>query len=95
MAKTEMNQLEDQAEVIRREAYAAEYVAAMQAIRETVARPGPAEKRPAPAAPTRRGRRPRQPQPAPRKVQASQIPPTACPPEEPPNPVSEQPEQDR
>jgi hypothetical protein len=74
MAKTAMNQLEDQVELIRREAYAAGYAAAMQAIREIAARPAPAEKRPAPAAPTRRGRLPRQPRPAPRKAQARQTP---------------------
>jgi hypothetical protein len=74
MAKTAMNQLEDQVELIRREAYAAGYAAAMQAIRENAARPAPAEKRPTPAAPTPRGRLPRQPQPAPRKVQARQTP---------------------
>jgi hypothetical protein len=43
MAKTAMNQLEDQVELIRREAYAAGYAAATQAIRETVARPARAE----------------------------------------------------
>ena len=74
MAKTAMNQLEDQVVLIRRQAYAAGYAAAMQAIREIAARPAPAEKRPAPAAPTRRGRLPRQPQPAPRKAQARQTP---------------------
>jgi hypothetical protein len=74
MAKTAMNQLEDQVELIRREAYAAGYAAAMQAIREIAARPAPAEKRPAPAAPTRRGRLPRQPQPASRKALARQTP---------------------
>lgn len=74
MAKTAKNQLEDQVELIRREAYAAGYAAAMQAIREIAARPAPAEKRPAPATTTRRGRLPRQPQPAPRKAQARQTP---------------------
>jgi hypothetical protein len=74
MAKTAMNQLEDQVELIRHEAYAAGYAAAMQAIREIAARPAPAEKRPTPAAPTPRGRLPRQAQPAPRKAQARQTP---------------------
>jgi hypothetical protein len=74
MAKTAMNQLEDQVELIRREAYATGYAAAMRAIREIAARPAPAEKRPTPAAPTPRGRLPRQPQPAPRKAQARQTP---------------------
>jgi hypothetical protein len=59
MAKTAMTQLEDQVELIRREAYAAGYAVAMQAIRGIVARPAPAEKRPTPAVTTRRGRRPR------------------------------------
>ena len=74
MAKTAMNQLEDQVELIRREAYSAGYAAAMQAIREIAARPAPAEKRPTPAAPAQRGRPPRQPQPAPRKAQGRQTP---------------------
>ena len=39
MAKTAMTQLQDQIEAIRREAYDAGYAAAMQAIREFVARP--------------------------------------------------------
>ena len=72
MAKTAMSQLEDQVELIRREAFAAGYAAAMQAIHEIASRPAPAEKRPAPTVPARRGRPPRQPQPAPRKTQARQ-----------------------
>src|SRR5712691_1189197 len=72
MAKTAMSQLEDQVELIRREAYEAGYAAAMQAIRETASRSAPAEKRPTPAAPAQRGRPPRQPQPAPRKAPARQ-----------------------
>jgi hypothetical protein len=39
MAKTAINQLQDQIEAIRREAYSAGYAAAMQAIRDFVARP--------------------------------------------------------
>jgi hypothetical protein len=39
MAKTALTQLQDQIEAIRREAYDAGYAAAMQAIREFVARP--------------------------------------------------------
>jgi hypothetical protein len=70
MAKTAMSQLEDQVELIRREAFAAGYAAAMQAIREIASRPAAAENRPTPAAPARPGRPPRQPQPAPRKAQA-------------------------
>ncbi len=50
MAKTAMIQLQDQIEAIRREAYAAGYAAAMQAIRDFAARPGAA------AVPVRRGR---------------------------------------
>jgi hypothetical protein len=50
MAKTALTQLQDQLEAIRREAYAAGYAAAMQAIRDFAARPGSS------AAPARRGR---------------------------------------
>jgi hypothetical protein len=39
MAKSALNQLQDQIDAIRREAYAAGYAAAMQAIRDFVARP--------------------------------------------------------
>src|ERR1700734_2737819 len=39
MAKTALTQLQDQLEAIRREAYDAGYAAAMQAIRDLVARP--------------------------------------------------------
>ena len=39
MAKTALTQLQDQIEAIRREAYEAGYAAAMQAIRDFVARP--------------------------------------------------------
>src|SRR6266566_5743934 len=70
MAKTAMSQLEDQVELIRREAFAAGYAAAMRAVHEIASCPAPAEKPPTPTAPTRRGRPPRQPQPAPRKAQA-------------------------
>jgi len=49
MAKTALTQLQEQVEAIRREAYAAGYAAAMQAIRDFAARPGG-------AAPARRGR---------------------------------------
>jgi hypothetical protein len=57
MAKTALTQLQDQIEAIRREAYAAGYAAAMQAIRDFSARPSgdvpvPARRgRPAKAAP--------------------------------------------
>ena len=70
MAKTAMSQLEDQVELIRREAFAAGYAAAMQAVHEIASRPAPAENLPTPTAPARRGRPPRQPEPAPRKAQA-------------------------
>jgi hypothetical protein len=40
MAKTALNQLQDQIEAIRREAYEAGYAAAMQAVREFAGRPG-------------------------------------------------------
>src|SRR5229473_5225650 len=70
MAKTAVRELEDQVELIRREAFAAGYAAAMQAIREIASRPAPAEKLSTPTASARRGRPPRQPQPAPRKTQA-------------------------
>src|SRR5439155_22940794 len=65
-----MSQLEDQVELIRREAFAAGYAAAMQAVHEIASRPAPAEKPPTSTAPARRGRPPRQPQPAPRKARA-------------------------
>jgi hypothetical protein len=39
MARTALTQLQDQIEAIRREAYAAGYAAAMQALREFAARP--------------------------------------------------------
>jgi len=67
-----MSHLEDQIELVRREAFAAGYAAAMQAIREIASCPAPAEKLSTPTAPARRGRPPRQPQPAPRKTQARQ-----------------------
>jgi hypothetical protein len=51
MAKTALTQLQDQIEAIRREAYAAGYAAAMQAIRDFAARPSAAA-----ATPARRGR---------------------------------------
>ena len=70
MAKTAMNQLEDQVELIRREAYAAGYSAAMQAIREIASRPAPAENLLAPTAPAARGRLRGQPQPPASKPQA-------------------------
>jgi hypothetical protein len=74
MAKSALDQLQDQIDAIRQEAYAAGYAAAMQAIREFVARPAasaptreravtpraaPVAPGPAPAsAAPRRGRRP-------------------------------------
>jgi hypothetical protein len=69
MAKTALNQLQDQIEAVRREAYAAGYAAAMQAIREFATRPAAAGNGAAPApgraakpvpatAPARRGPKP-------------------------------------
>src|SRR5579863_7443393 len=49
MAKTALNQLQDQIEAVRREAFAAGYAAAMQSIREFAAKPAPGAE-PAPAA---------------------------------------------
>src|SRR6266568_2770479 len=60
MAKTAMSQLEDQVELIRREAFAAGYAAAMRAVHEIASRPAPAENLPTPTAPARRRRPPRQ-----------------------------------
>jgi len=59
MAKTAMSQLEDQVELIRREAFAAGYAAAMQAVHEIASGPAPAANLPTPTAPARRGRPPR------------------------------------
>jgi hypothetical protein len=42
MAKTALTQLQDQIEAVRREAYAAGYAAAMQAVRDLAARPAAA-----------------------------------------------------
>jgi hypothetical protein len=62
MARTAINQLQDQIEAVRREAFAAGYAAAMQALRELAARPAPSAQAAAPAAtPRRRGRRPGRP----------------------------------
>ncbi len=78
MAKTALTQLQDQIEAIRREAFAAGYAAAMQAIREAASHPAP--DRPGPgvrvrqksddgaAAPRPRGR-PRAVRPAARRPQ--------------------------
>ena len=52
MAKTALNQLQDQIEAIRKEAYAAGYAAAMQVIRDFTGRPA-AGTRAAAAVPTR------------------------------------------
>src|SRR5437016_9490697 len=41
MARTALNQLQDQIEAVRREAFAAGYAAAMQSIRELAAKPAP------------------------------------------------------
>jgi len=54
MAKTALNTLQDQIEAVRREAFAAGYAAAMQAVRELTAKAAPGAET---AAPPRRGRR--------------------------------------
>jgi hypothetical protein len=72
MTKTARSQLEDQIELIRREAYEAGYAAAMQAIRAIASRPAPSENQPSPAVPGRRGRPSRQPQQPLRQSQARQ-----------------------
>jgi hypothetical protein len=56
MARTAINQLQDQIEAVRREAFAAGYAAAMQTVRELAAKPAPGAAETAAAAP-RRGRR--------------------------------------
>jgi hypothetical protein len=62
MAKTALNQLQQQIEAVRREAFAAGYAAAMQAVREVATKAAPgAETASAPAARGRRGRRGRPP----------------------------------
>ena len=60
MARTALNTLQDQIEAVRREAFAAGYAAAMQAVRELAARPAPGAEG-AGAAPRRRGRGPGRP----------------------------------
>jgi hypothetical protein len=60
MARTALNQLQDQIEAIRREAYEAGYAAAMQAIRDFAGRPAAT----ATAAPARRPRMAAKPAPA-------------------------------
>src|SRR5204862_3266939 len=54
MARTAMTELQQQIEAVRREAFAAGYAAAMEAIRELTSRAAPGT-RTAAAAPTRRG----------------------------------------
>jgi hypothetical protein len=54
MAKTALTQLQDQIEAIRKEAYAAGYAAAMQAIREFAGRPAVGTRAAAPARPRAR-----------------------------------------
>ena len=55
MARTAITELQQQIEAVRREAFAAGYAAAMEAIREVTSRAAPGTKTAA-AAPTRRGR---------------------------------------
>jgi hypothetical protein len=56
MARTALNTLQDQIEAVRREAFAAGYAAAMQAVRELATKPAPGAA--GAAAAPRRGRRP-------------------------------------
>jgi hypothetical protein len=63
MAKTALNELQDQIEAVRREAFAAGYAAAMQSIRDFASKPA-AGAEPAAAAPGRRQRAARQAPPA-------------------------------
>jgi hypothetical protein len=69
MAKTAINQLQDQIEAVRREAFAAGYAAAMQTVRELAAKPTPGAES-AGAAP-QRGRRATREAPAARKAAAA------------------------
>ena len=78
MAKTALTQLQDQIEAVRREAFAAGYAAAMQAIRDAASQPAPGA---APAAPGRRPGRPRAAAPAraaPRRSTSAQSAPASA-----------------
>lgn len=55
MARTAINQLQEQIEAVRREAFAAGYAAAMQAVRDVAAKPAPGAE--SAAAAPQRGRR--------------------------------------
>jgi hypothetical protein len=72
MAKTALNQLQDQIDAVRREAFAAGYAAAMQSIREFAAKPAPGAE--PGAAPRPRGR-PRSATPASSAPPAPSAPP--------------------
>ena len=63
MAKSSdaLTQLQDQIEAVRREAFAAGYAAAMEAVREVASRPSPGSEGAAAPTPARRGRRPGRP----------------------------------
>src|SRR5258708_7279484 len=54
MARTALNQLQDQIEAVRREAYAAGYAAAMQSVRDFAAKQAPGAETTASAQPQRR-----------------------------------------
>ncbi len=56
MARTAITELQQQIEAVRREAFAAGYAAAMEAIRELTSRAAPGTRTAAAAAPSRRGR---------------------------------------
>lgn len=64
MARTALNQLQDQIEAVRSEAFAAGYAAAMQSIREFAAKAAPGAAAPAAAAAPRQRRAGRARQPA-------------------------------
>ena len=76
MAKTALNELQEQIEAVRREAFAAGYAAAMQSIRELASKPAPGAETGAGAAPQRgrRGGRAARSEPAARQRQPAQRP---------------------
>lgn len=87
MAKTAINQLQEQIEAVRREAFAAGYAAAMQSVRELAAKPAPGAEasavppqlgrrggRPARAAAARPQRQPRATATAPQRARRSAAP---------------------
>ena len=75
MAKTALTQLQQQVEAVRREAFAAGYAAAMQAVRELATKPAPGAE--TARAPVARGRRTRRGRPAKRTAAARPTPAAA------------------